>query len=82
METWTERKPSNGTVETENSNNFGNILVTHDLQDCIDESLDFSLNKVYEQLSVINSARISDEKERQSNSTYIGKFQEGNENVG
>lgn len=35
----------NGKVETQNEES--DILVTHDLQDCIDESLDFNFNNVF-----------------------------------
>lgn len=35
-----------GKVETQNEDT-DNILITHDLQDCIDESLDFNFNNVF-----------------------------------
>lgn len=37
------------------SENFDGILVTHDLEDCIDDSLEYSsFNKVYEELPLSN----------------------------
>lgn len=60
----------------------GGIVVTHDLQDCIDESLDLCFGNVYEQLPVINYSKYSEETERPENSTYIGKLGEQDENAG
>ncbi|KRT80657.1 zinc finger protein [Oryctes borbonicus] len=61
--------------------NFENV-VSHDLQDCLDESFDMCFNRVYEQLPVINYSNISDETERPENTTYIGKLQGHDENAG
>lgn len=61
--------------------NFENIMVSHDLQDCLDESFDMCFNKVYEQLPVINYSKVSSE-ERPENTTYIGKLQGYDENAG
>lgn len=53
--------------EDENANgiggNFDNILVTHDLQDCLDDTLDLSsFEKVYEQSAVFDySEKYSDD---------------------
>jgi len=42
--------------------NFDNILVTHDLQDCLDDTLDLSsFERVYEQSSVFAYERYSDD---------------------
>lgn len=42
--------------------NFDSILVTHDLQDCLDETLDLSsFEKVYEQSAVFDYERYSDD---------------------
>ncbi|KYM79925.1 Metal regulatory transcription factor 1 [Atta colombica] len=42
--------------------NFDNILVTHDLQDCLDDTLDLSsFEKVYEQSAVFDYERYSDD---------------------
>ncbi|KAF3421200.1 hypothetical protein E2986_12724 [Frieseomelitta varia] len=42
--------------------NFDNILVTHDLQDCLDDSLDLtSFGKVYDQNDVFDYEKYSDE---------------------
>ncbi|XP_017773632.1 PREDICTED: zinc finger E-box-binding homeobox 1-like isoform X2 [Nicrophorus vespilloides] len=79
MESWTDEKINEQNYE----NNFSNIVVTHDLEDClIDESFDMCFNKVYEQLPVINYTKYSDEKEKPENSTYIGKLQQQDGNAG
>lgn len=60
MEDWLKDKHTNCLSENEN---FDNILVTHDLEDCIDDSLDYSsFNKVYEELPLSN-LRSDDENE-------------------
>lgn len=42
--------------------NFDGILVTHDLQDCLDDSLDLSsFEKVYDQSTVFDYGHYSDE---------------------
>lgn len=42
--------------------NFDNILVTHDLQDCLDDTLDLSsFERVYEHGSVFGYERYSDD---------------------
>lgn len=42
--------------------NFNNILVTHDLQDCLDDSLDLtSFGKVYEESGVFDYEKYSDD---------------------
>lgn len=42
--------------------NFDNILVTHDLQDCLDDSLDLTnFGKVYEQCAVFDYEKYSDD---------------------
>lgn len=42
--------------------NFDNILVTHDLQDCLDDTLDLSsFERVYEQSAVFDYERYSDD---------------------
>lgn len=61
---------------------FESVIVSHDLQDCLDESFDMCFNKVYEQLPIINYSKISDETERPENTTYIGKLQGHDENTG
>lgn len=48
------------TNENDRINNFDNIIVTHDLQDCIDESLD----RVFGQLPVINYSKFTEEPEK------------------
>ena len=43
--------------------NFDNILVTHDLQDCLDDSLDLTnFSKVYEQSAVFDYENYSDDE--------------------
>lgn len=70
MATWKEEKQLN---QFENSN-YDGIVMTHDLQDCIDETLDICFNDVYEQLPIINYSKYSEEHEKPENSTYIGKL--------
>lgn len=57
MATWIENDKF---ICSENDKHFENIIVTHDLQDCIDESLD----KVFEQLPIINYSKYSEESEK------------------
>lgn len=38
---------SNWTGKVETQNEETDIVITHDLQDCIDESLDFNFNNVF-----------------------------------
>lgn len=66
------------TNENEKSNNFENIIVTHDLQDCIDDSLD----KVFEQLPIINYSKYTEDNEQSDNQTYIEQLHGKDENVG
>lgn len=80
--TWPEEKQLNEENPSDFNNTNSGIVVTHDLQDCIDESLDLCFNNIYEQLPVINYSRYSEETERPENSTYIGKLEEQDENAG
>lgn len=41
-----------------------NIVLTHDLQDCLDESLDFNFNKVYSDSDNISLDNKTDTKEQ------------------
>lgn len=44
------------------ASNFDSILVTHDLQDCLDDTLDLSsFEKVYEQSAVFDYDKYSDD---------------------
>jgi hypothetical protein len=61
MATWESDK-----FQEENINgiesNFDNILVTHDLQDCLDDTLDLSsFEKVYAQSAVFDYEKYSDD---------------------
>lgn len=78
---WPEEKQQTAESTSFPCNDSG-ILVTHDLQDCIDESLDLCFSGVYEQLPVINYTKYSEETERPENITYIGKLKEQEENAG
>ncbi|KAF5296830.1 hypothetical protein FQA39_LY12348 [Lamprigera yunnana] len=69
MENWLKDKESN------EDENFDNILVTHDLEDCIDESLDYSFNKVYEELPIGNYKEKPD-------TVFIENLQNEDENGG
>ncbi|KAF5269182.1 hypothetical protein FQR65_LT02482 [Abscondita terminalis] len=70
MENWLKEKHTN--------ENFDNILVTHDLEDCIDESLDYSFHKVYEELPASNYGQFDDKDK--TNSVFIEKLQDCDEN--
>lgn len=71
MASWNEKVLN--TNETFNNN----IVVTHDLQDCIDESLDFSFDNVYNNHETTNSNNKTNKLQ-----TYIGNIQSNNENAG
>ncbi|KAJ8910992.1 hypothetical protein NQ315_010821 [Exocentrus adspersus] len=58
------------------------IVVTHDLQDCLDESLDFNFNSVYVPLSNDQNAKLSDNIKSERVSSYIGKIEHNDENIG
>ncbi|XP_020712451.2 uncharacterized protein LOC105693704 isoform X1 [Athalia rosae] len=77
MATWeSDRFNSDANVDKVDGN-FENILVTHDLQDCLDDSLDLSsFGKVYDESPVLNYGKLSDdnsymEKLRDDNTGYI-----------
>lgn len=55
MATWIEQ--ADKFANENDKNNYENIIVTHDLQDCIDDSLD----KVFEHLPIINYSKYSEE---------------------
>lgn len=55
-------------------------IVTHDLQDCLDDNFDL-FNNVYEQIPVINYSKYVDEKDKPENATYLDKFSD-EENAG
>lgn len=78
MDNWQDKNDNTARFD----HNFENIVVTHDLQDCFDESFDLCFNKVYEQLPVINYTKLSEEKEKPENAVYIGKLPENEENSG
>lgn len=60
MATWESDKFQENVDEIES--NFDNILVTHDLQDCLDDTLDLSsFEKVYAQSVVFDYERYSDD---------------------
>lgn len=71
---WIEKMDQN-----ENSNN---IVVTHDLQDCLDESLDFNFNNVYVPISESQNAKFLDNIKSEKSYSYIGKIEHNDENVG
>lgn len=75
MASWNEKVLN--TNETFNNN----IVVTHDLQDCIDESLDFHFDNVYNnQETITNHTKLNTDKTKPQ--TYIGNIQENDENAG
>lgn len=66
---------SNCIVKLENHNEEPEISLTHDLQDCIEESLDFNFNNVFASSSNRSSG---DEKI----GTYLQTIEHSEENVG
>lgn len=62
MATWECEKFTQQDVDTDEINdNFDSILVTHDLQDCLDDSLDLTnFGKIYEQSGDYDCAKYSD----------------------
>lgn len=74
MATWVEQ--ADKFANENEKNNYENIIVTHDLQDCIDDSLD----KVFEQLPIINYSKYSEENGREH--TNYEEQQENEENTG
>ncbi|KAJ8948888.1 hypothetical protein NQ318_005509 [Aromia moschata] len=70
-----------GKVENQDENS-NNIVVTHDLQDCLDESLDFNFNSVYVPISNSSDIKFSDHIKPEKSNTYIGKIEHNDENVG
>ncbi|CAH1953642.1 unnamed protein product [Acanthoscelides obtectus] len=69
MSKWMRKSES----ENEASNH---IVVTHDLQDCLDESLDFNFNNIY----VPSNEKRNDQLD--SDNHFIGKIEHAEENVG
>lgn len=61
MATWESDKFQEENVDGIESN-FDNILVTYDLQDCLDDTLDLSsFEKVYAQSTMVDYERYSDD---------------------
>ncbi|XP_046743129.1 uncharacterized protein LOC124409510 [Diprion similis] len=74
MATWGSEKFNSDAIVEKTDGNFDNILVTHDLQDCLDDSLDLSsFGKVYDQSPVLNYGKLSDES-----SSYMEKLRDDN----
>lgn len=62
MATWEGEKYQEIGNADDIEENFDNILVTHDLQDCLDDSLDLtSFGKVYDQNDVFDYEKYSDD---------------------
>lgn len=74
MSTWT------GKVEDQNEESKID-LVTHDLQDCLDESLDFNFNNVYAS-SYDEIEENNENSNPQKPASYIKKIEHQEENVG
>ncbi|KAK0074656.1 hypothetical protein PV325_007977, partial [Microctonus aethiopoides] len=72
MAMWESEKFNDGINANNIDDNFDGILVTHDLQDCLDDSLDLSsFEKVYEQSSTI---KFDNEKYTNEETSYITKL--------
>lgn len=67
MAAWTESVKFH-TNDSDKSSNYENIIV-HDLQDCIDDSLD----KVFGQIPVINYSKYTEDNEKSGNSSNNDK---------
>lgn len=65
-----------GKVETQNEET--DIVVTHDLQDCIDESLDFNFNNVF----VPSNNRLPDNVKSENVNGYLQTIEHNEENIG
>lgn len=75
MDVWKEQDKSE--LNQNVSTNYDNIVVTHDLQDCFDETFDLCFNKV------INYTKINDTKDSKTeNAVYFGKIHGTDENSG
>ncbi|KAG8037839.1 hypothetical protein G9C98_006050 [Cotesia typhae] len=73
MATWESDKFSDHLNSVGIDNNFDGILITHDLQDCLDDSLDLAnFDKVYDQ-SVIELNNQND-KFNDEDASYISKL--------
>ncbi|XP_057324922.1 integrator complex subunit 1 homolog [Microplitis mediator] len=72
MATWESDKFSDHLNSVSIDNNFDGVLITHDLQDCLDDSLDLSnFDKVYDQ-SVISFN--NDNEKYNEDASYISKL--------
>ncbi|XP_023290421.1 zinc finger E-box-binding homeobox 1 isoform X2 [Orussus abietinus] len=71
MATWESGRFREDATVDEIEGNFDDILVTHDLQDCLDDSLDLSnFGKVYEQSVALDYAKSDDD------SSYIERLRD------
>lgn len=62
MATWEGEKFQEYENTDDIKGNFDNILVTHDLQDCLDDSLDLTnFSRVYEQGAIFDYEKYSDD---------------------
>lgn len=73
MAEWTENKYN---IDKSHYNVI-DVIVTHDLQDCIDDSLD----RVYDQLSVINYTKYTEEDEKGEEEKDGKETNEGSEQL-
>lgn len=76
MATWAN---SSGKIDNtdKNDHNFNNIIVTHDLQDCIDDSLDILPFGQYEPLTTYNFQTKNHDSDIENSDSQIlndGKF--------
>lgn len=62
MATWASERFQDYENADDIESNFDNMLVTHDLQDCLDDSLDLSsFERVYGQSNVFDYDKYSDD---------------------
>lgn len=82
MDVWKEQDDKTDVHNNNNDNNvstnYDNIVVTHDLQDCFDETFDLCFNKV------INYTKINDTNDGKTENAavYIGKIHGTDDNSG
>lgn len=69
---------SNWIGKVEIQNEESDIVITHDLQDCLDESLDFNFNNVY----VPSFNRFPENIKNEKSDGYIQTIEHTEENVG
>lgn len=79
MAIWPEKYEMGVRIEEDSS--LDNILMTDDLQECIEDFELPTFGKVFEQLPVYTTSKLSDENNPET-STYVGQIEGHDENDG